>query len=73
WITRRQAVETVIVHLKQASPVNRCHLKGGQGHALHVLCCAAGDNLRWLLRWIAFLRAWLQVARARSSTPSSTM
>ncbi|OLH97556.1 transposase, partial [Xanthomonas oryzae pv. oryzae] len=27
----------------------------------------------WLLRWIALLRAWLQVVRARSSTPSSTM
>ncbi len=24
------------------------------GDALHVLGCAAGDNLRWLLRWIAF-------------------
>ncbi|RBJ21981.1 IS5/IS1182 family transposase, partial [Xanthomonas oryzae pv. oryzae] len=46
---------------------------GAQGDALHVLGCAAGDNLRWLLRWIAFLRAWLQVVRARSSTPSSTM
>ncbi|OLH70024.1 transposase, partial [Xanthomonas oryzae pv. oryzae] len=44
-----------------------------QGDALHVLGCAAGDNLRWLLRWIACLRAWLQVVRARSSTPSSTM
>ncbi|OLI12728.1 transposase, partial [Xanthomonas oryzae pv. oryzae] len=53
--------------------LNRCHLKGAQGDALHVLGCAAGDNLRWLLRWIAFLRAWLQVVRARSSTPSSTM
>ncbi|WP_154582715.1 hypothetical protein, partial [Xanthomonas oryzae] len=42
------------------------------GDALHVLGCAAGYNLRWLLRWIAFLRAWLQVVRARSSTPSST-
>ncbi|OLG56604.1 transposase, partial [Xanthomonas oryzae pv. oryzae] len=44
-----------------------------QGDALHVLGCAAGDNLRWLLRWIAFLRAWLQVVRARPSTRSSIM
>ncbi|MCD0244270.1 IS5/IS1182 family transposase, partial [Xanthomonas melonis] len=49
------------------------HLKGAQGDALHVLGCAAGYNLRWLLRWIAVLRAWLQVARARSSTSSSTV
>ncbi|PUE90494.1 IS5/IS1182 family transposase, partial [Xanthomonas oryzae pv. oryzicola] len=43
-----------------------------QGDALHVLGCAAGYNLRWLLRWIAFLRAWLQVVRARPSTCSSS-
>ncbi|AKK65762.1 hypothetical protein FE36_19265 [Xanthomonas oryzae pv. oryzicola] len=49
--------------------LNRCRLNGTQGDALHVLGCAAGDNLRW----IACLRAWLQVVRARSSTPSSTM
>ncbi len=73
WIKRRQAVEPVIGHLKQDCRLNRCHLKGAQGDALHVLGCAAGDNLRWLLRWIAFLRAWLQVVRARPSTRSSTM
>ncbi len=54
WIKRRQAVEPVIGHLKQDCRLNRCHLKGAQGDALHVLGCAAGDNLRWLLRWIAF-------------------
>ncbi|MEC5115660.1 IS5/IS1182 family transposase, partial [Xanthomonas oryzae pv. oryzicola] len=48
-------------------------LNGAQGDALHVLGCAAGDNLRWLLRWIACLRAWLQVVRARPSTCSSIM
>ncbi|AKO06617.1 transposase [Xanthomonas oryzae pv. oryzicola] len=73
WIKRRQAVEPVIGHLKQDCRLNCCHLNGAQGDALHVLGCAAGDNLRWLLRWIACLRAWLQVVRARSSTPSSTM
>ncbi|OLH26011.1 transposase, partial [Xanthomonas oryzae pv. oryzae] len=53
--------------------LNPGHLNGAHGDALHVLGWAAGDNLLWLLRWIACLRAWLQVARARSSTPSSTM
>jgi len=28
-------------------------LKGALGDALHDLACAAGCNLRWLLRWIA--------------------
>ncbi len=37
WIKRRQAVEPVIGHLKQDCRLNRCHLKGAQGDALHVL------------------------------------
>jgi IS5 family transposase len=32
--------------------MDRCHLKGSQGDALHVLLCAAGYNIRWLLRMI---------------------
>ncbi|SMQ93446.1 transposase [Xanthomonas fragariae] len=60
WIKRRQAVEPVIGHLKDDCRLRRCRLKGAQGDALHVLGCAAGYNLRWLLRWIAFLRAWIR-------------
>ncbi|QEO95834.1 transposase [Xanthomonas oryzae pv. oryzicola] len=41
WIKRRQAVEPVIGHLKQDCRLNRCHLNGAQGDALHVLGCAA--------------------------------
>ncbi len=55
-----QAVEPVIGHLKDDCRLRRCRLKGAQGDALHVLGCAAGYNLRWLLRWIAFLRAWMR-------------
>lgn len=57
WVKRRQAVEPVIGHLKDDCRLRRCHLKGAQGDALHVIACAAGYNLRWLLRWIAFLWA----------------
>ncbi|MDM7582840.1 hypothetical protein QT893_15230, partial [Xanthomonas fragariae] len=46
--------------LKDDCRLRRCRLKGAQGDALHVLGCAAGYNLRWLLRWIAFLRAWMR-------------
>ncbi len=60
WIKRRQAVEPVIGHLKDDCRLRRCRLKGAQGDALHVLGCVAGYNLRWLLRWIAFLRAWMR-------------
>ena len=55
WVKRRQAVEPVIGHLKDDCRLRRCHLKGAQGDALHVIGCAAGYNIRWLMRWIVFL------------------
>jgi len=60
WIKRRQAVEPVIGHLKQEHRLDRCWLKGAQGDALNAIGAAAGYNLRWLMRWIAFLRAWFR-------------
>ena len=33
--------------------MDRCHLKGAEGDALHAVLCAAGYNIRWLLRMIA--------------------
>jgi len=35
--------------------MDRCWLKGALGDALHAISCAAGYNLRWLLRAIARL------------------
>ena len=32
--------------------MNRCHLKGSEGDSLHAVLCAAGYNIRWLLRMI---------------------
>jgi IS5 family transposase len=32
--------------------MQRCHLKGAEGDALHSVLCAAGFNIRWLLRMI---------------------
>jgi hypothetical protein len=32
--------------------MNRCHLKGQTGDAMHAVLCAAGYNIRWLLRMI---------------------
>ena len=34
---------------------DRCWLQGALGDALHAVSCAAGYNLRWLLRAIARL------------------
>jgi IS5 family transposase len=33
--------------------MDRCHLKGETGDWLHAVLCAAGYNLKWLLRMIA--------------------
>jgi IS5 family transposase len=82
WLKRRQAVEPVIGHVKQDHGMQRCWLKGSEGDALHAVLCAAGYNLRWLLRAITrkglkalfapFLRlalwlAWLVSDHARAS------
>lgn len=43
----------VVGHVKQDHGMQRCWLKGSDGDALHAVLCAAGYNLRWLLRAIA--------------------
>ena len=55
WLRRRQAVEPAIGHLKSDNRMGRCWLQGALGDALHTISCAAGYNLRWLLRAIARL------------------
>lgn len=55
WLKRRQAVEPIIGHAKQDHGMRRCWLKGQTGDALHAVLCAAGFNLRWLLRAIVRL------------------
>lgn len=52
-LKRRQAVEPIIGHLKQDHRLARCHLKGETGDRLHAVLCAAGYNIRWLMRMIA--------------------
>lgn len=51
-LKRRQAIEPIIGHLKADHRMDRCYLKGEQGDRLHALLCAAGYNIRWLLRMI---------------------
>ena len=52
-LKRRQAIEPIIGHLKADHRMQRCHLKGETGDRLHAVLCAAGYNIRWLLRMIA--------------------
>ena len=42
--------------------MRRCDLKGALGDAMHAVLCAAGYNIRWLLRWIALF--WLSILAA---------
>ena len=65
-IKRRNAIEPVIGHLKADHRMDRCHLKGEIGDRLHAVLCAAGYNIRWLLRAIArkALKAFLRLLPA---------
>jgi transposase, IS5 family len=53
WLKRRQAIEPAIGHAKSDHRMDRCWLQGADGDALHAVLCAAGFNIRWLLRAIA--------------------
>ena len=71
WLKRRQAIEPMIGHLKADHRMNRCWLAGSLGDALHAVLCAAGYNLRWLLRAITrgrlkplFFALWLAALNA---------
>jgi IS5 family transposase len=62
WLRRRQAIEPAIGHAKTDHRIDRCWLKGAEGDALHAVLCAAGFNIRWLMRAIAAQAA--KVAKA---------
>ena len=51
-LKRRQSNELVIGHVKHDNGMLRCHLKGAVGDAIHVICCAVGYNIGWLMRAI---------------------
>ena len=50
--SRRQAIEPIIGHLKSDHRLDRCYLKGQAGDAIHAVLCAAGYNIKWLMRMI---------------------
>jgi transposase, IS5 family len=54
-LKRRQAIEPLIGHTKADHRMDRCWLQGAMGDALHALGCAAGYNIRWLMRAITRL------------------
>ena len=61
--------------MKSDNRMDRCWLQGALGDALHAISCAAGYNLRWLLRAITRLGLgplFLRLLRATLSQAPST-
>ncbi len=52
-LKRRQAIEPIIGHLKADHHMGGCHLKRETGDRLQAVLCAAGYNIKRLLRMIA--------------------
>ena len=77
WLKRRQAIEPLIGHAKADHGLGRCWLKGSDGDALHAVLCAAGFNIRWLLRAVARLGlgarflAWITGVIRRLAAPQA--
>jgi IS5 family transposase len=53
-LKRRNAIEAVIVYLKNVGLLGRNYLKGEMGDALHAILCGAGHNIRLILRRLRF-------------------
>jgi IS5 family transposase len=49
-LKRREAIEPLIGHTTQDHGMQRCWLKGSERDGLHAVLCAAGFNIRWLMR-----------------------
>ena len=57
-IKRRSAVEPVIGHMKSDGRLARNFLKGVEGDAVNALLCAAGHNLRKILKKLRLFYVW---------------
>ena len=47
-LRRRAALEAMIGHMKVDGLLERCHLNGLEGDAIHAILCGVGHNLRQL-------------------------
>jgi transposase, IS5 family len=72
-LNRRSAIEPVIGHMKSDTGMHRCHLKGSHGDAVNAVLAAVGFNFRLVLRWIAFLRAFIRVFVEGTTTPRAAL
>jgi transposase, IS5 family len=58
-LKRRNAIEPIIGHLKNDGLLGRNYLKGELGDAMHAILCAAGHNIRLILRQLRIFWPWL--------------
>lgn len=58
-LKRRNAIEPIIGHLKNDGLLGRNYLKGELGDAMHAILCAAGHNIRLILRQLRIFWSWL--------------
>jgi IS5 family transposase len=65
-IKRRSAIEPVIGHMKAEGKLGRNWLKGALGDAIHAVLCAAGYNIRQLIRRLRIFCAWILSLRQMS-------
>jgi IS5 family transposase len=68
---RRAAIEPVIGHLKAEHRMGRNHLAHRAGDAINAVLAAVGYNFRLLLRWLAFLWAFIRALCAFALDPPS--
>lgn len=62
-LRRRSALEAIIGHMKVDGLLERCHLKGTNGDAIHAILCGIGHNLRQMRAFCVRLFFWLQFHR----------
>jgi transposase, IS5 family len=73
-LRRRAAIEPTIGHMKADNRMNRNYLTGQEGDRINALLCAAGYNLRKLLRWLVFAPIfWLWQRLAATWTAQITL
>ena len=68
WLNRRSTIEPHIGHMKADGLLGRNWLKGAIGDIMHSVLCAAGHNIRMLLKRIESLLARILAALQRFLT-----
>ena len=71
-LRRRSSIEAIIGHMKVDGLLERCHLKGKHGDAVHAILCGIGFNLRQMRAFFARLSFWLWIrCRGMLKVPKS--